>query len=92
MKELIAELLPYALVGFGGLVGLGGSKLYGRRNGNSNGTGRYVTRKEFLKVLEVIRVEGREDRQNIFGKLEHLSGEVSKFGREVARIQGAHEK
>lgn len=37
MKELIAQLFPYALVGFGALVGVGGSKWHVRRNGKWNG-------------------------------------------------------
>ncbi len=92
MTELVTQLTPYALAGFYALVGVGGTVGYYRRNGNNNGTGQYVTRKEFLGAVETIRKEGREDRQVIFKKLDRLSGELGKFGLEVARIQGAHEK
>ena len=88
MKELIAELRPFALAGFYALVGIGGTVQYYRRNGN----GKYVTRSELLEATEIIRHEGREDRQIIFGKLDTLSKEVGEVGRQVARIQGAHEK
>ncbi len=90
MKELIAQLAPYILIGAGALAGIGGTVEYKRRNGNSNG--KYVPRSEFLEAIETIRKEGREDRQIIFRKLDKLSSDVNEFGRQVARIQGAHEK
>lgn len=91
--EPLATYLPQAAYGLGMLLaGFGGSKLHSRRNGNGKDNGKYVTHSEFLGAVETIRKEGRTDRQIIFKKLDNLSGEVSKLGKEVARIQGAHEK
>lgn len=62
MKQLIAELVPYALVGFGAFVGVGGSKWHGRRNGNGKWNGRDERRIEPTVTLREcdLRHEGIE--------------------------------
>lgn len=40
MTELITQLTPYALVGFGALAGIGGAQWHSRRNGNSGWDGK----------------------------------------------------
>lgn len=46
MKELIAELIPYALAGFYTMVGVGGTVGYYRRNGNGKWNGQSERRSE----------------------------------------------
>lgn len=72
MKQLIAELAPYALVGFGALVGVGGSAWHGRRNGKWNGRDErriepIVTQRECNLRHEGIEKELKEGNRRMSG-------------------------
>ncbi len=87
MTELIAQLAPYALVGFGALVGVGGSQWHSRRNGNGwNGKERRaaepaVTQRECELIHKGINTrldEGNQKMGRMEVKLDDYTQKVTK--------------
>lgn len=97
MKELIAQLAPYAYLGFGALVGIGGSQWYGRKNGNNNYNGK--ERRQFVSQHECELTHGGLNNQLAEGNrrmgsmektLISINDNLHKVGQDIGQLQGAH--